>query len=426
MTAAPQEPSFGNTIPADAAAIRIAAEEDRESVIALTRQLIRIPTRGGLDPYDDAIELVASWARQRDLDARVLTDEATGTPLAVVCDVAGTHPGPRYVLDACLDTAPFGDASAWTHEPTSGLVADGWLHGRGSADSKVAIAIFLHIAAQLRSRAGRMHGSLTLLFDADEHTGNFGGAKRYFAGPDAPTDVAGVMIGYPGNDRIVTGGRGFLRAEVTLHGTAGHTGSDRAVTHNAIEKASQLVAALSERQTPAAVDPNLGRAPRVSATRISGGESYSIVPDRCTVSVDVRLTTTFAREHAERLLGEVTEQVDASWPSTPATTIAMRDSWPAYALSPSAPIKLALERAASEAFNRPIRAEVAGPSNIGNYLAKLGLDATAGLGVTYRGLHGSNEAIDVSTIPPVHAAYHSAVANLLGPRTDADPGTSEY
>jgi len=52
-----------------------------------------------------------------------------------------------------------------------------------------------------------------------------GGAKAYFehAGP-----VGGVMIGYPGLDHVVTGGRGVLRARVHVHGVAGHSGSARA------------------------------------------------------------------------------------------------------------------------------------------------------------------------------------------------------
>lgn len=49
---------------------------------------------------------------------------------------------------------------------------------------------------------------MALVFDVDEHTGGFGGAKAYFehAGP-----VDGVMIGYPGSDHVVTGSRGVLR-----------------------------------------------------------------------------------------------------------------------------------------------------------------------------------------------------------------------
>jgi Peptidase family M20/M25/M40 len=42
---------------------------------------------------------------------------------------------------------PFGDEAAWTYPPASGQIAAGWLHGRGSADSKAGAAIFAHVAA---------------------------------------------------------------------------------------------------------------------------------------------------------------------------------------------------------------------------------------------------------------------------------------
>ncbi|MGH3612302.1 MAG: hypothetical protein ACRDRK_06820, partial [Pseudonocardia sp.] len=111
---------------------------DLSSVAELTQQLVRIPTRGGIDPYDDAIDTIAGWATDHGLSARRLIDEASGRPVAVVCDVETARPGPRYVLDACLDTAPFGDPARWTNSPTSGLIEDGWMHGRGTADSAVS------------------------------------------------------------------------------------------------------------------------------------------------------------------------------------------------------------------------------------------------------------------------------------------------
>ncbi len=138
------------------------------------------------------LDRLSAWLEQHHLPATVLKDK-TGATVGLTYAVTGAHPGPRWVLDACLDTAPLGDEHAWTHPPTSAAIDDGWLYGRGSADSKPAAAIFCHLAARLDTIADRLCGSLVLLFDVDEHTGGFGGAKRYFEGPDAPDDVAGVM-----------------------------------------------------------------------------------------------------------------------------------------------------------------------------------------------------------------------------------------
>jgi succinyl-diaminopimelate desuccinylase len=414
-------PGRPGSVPADAAAARPAqsnvirrfAEEDHHSVVGLIQQLVRVPSRGGLDPYEEIIGVVSGWLNGQGLPARYLHDEATGRPVGVVCDVRGGQAGPRYVLNACLDTAPFGDPDAWRHAPTSGTIDDGWLYGRGSADSKAAVAIFGHLAARVRAQAEQLHGTLTLLFDCDEHTGLFSGAKRYFAGQDAPDDVAGVMIGYPGAKQIVVGGRGFLRLELTVRGTAGHTGSKRSPSGNAIEKAAGLVRTLAEHRTPSLTDPVLGLPPKLTVTKISGGESYSIIPDRCTLAVDARLTTSFDELDARDLVKRIATQVDEQWPSSQPTSITFHESWPAYVLDEEAPIRHALTSAAHQNLPGLVLTKVAGPSNIGNYLAQLGIDATAGLGVRYEGLHGTDERIDLATIPAIQSTYHEAILTLL-------------
>lgn len=167
---APTTPSspitWGGLAPADVEAVRRAAAEDHPGVITLIQDLVRIPSRGGLDDYRPVLDRISTWLGDHDLPTRQLHDP-TRQLLGITCDVAGAWPGPHYVLDACADTAPFGDEISWRHPPTSAVIEDGWLYGRGAADSKAAIAIFAHLAARLRHQTERMHGTLTVLFDAD-------------------------------------------------------------------------------------------------------------------------------------------------------------------------------------------------------------------------------------------------------------------
>jgi succinyl-diaminopimelate desuccinylase len=86
--------------------------------------------------------------------------------------------------------------------------------------------------------------------------------------------------------------------------------------------------------------------------------------------------------------------------------------WPPYALPDRSPLASALLNAAARAGLTPTT-KIAGPSNIGNYLAGLGIPATAGFGVDYQGLHGTNERVRLDSIPVVQAAYHQALLTLL-------------
>ena len=46
--------------------------EDQASVVELTRDLVRIPSRGGIDPYDPVLDCMASWLDAHGLECRRL------------------------------------------------------------------------------------------------------------------------------------------------------------------------------------------------------------------------------------------------------------------------------------------------------------------------------------------------------------------
>ncbi|WP_028477493.1 M20/M25/M40 family metallo-hydrolase [Nocardia sp. CNY236] len=120
------------------------------------------------------------WLTDHDLSCRRLYGPDHDV-VGVVCEVGGAVRGSTWVLDACLDTAPFGDESAWSFPPTAGDVVGGWLRGRGSADSKSGASLFCHIAAAVAPHADRLEGTLAVLLDVDEHTGEFGGVRAFLS-----------------------------------------------------------------------------------------------------------------------------------------------------------------------------------------------------------------------------------------------------
>lgn len=131
-----------------------------------------------------------------------------------------------------------------------------------------------------------------MLLDVDEHTGAFGGARAYLADP-AAAHPAGVMIGYPGLEDVVVGGRGLWRATITVHAPSGHSGSSRQVV-GAISRAAHLVRLLDAAQLPGA-DAGSGflLPPKLSVTALHGGQGFSVTPSRCELNVDVRTTPSF-------------------------------------------------------------------------------------------------------------------------------------
>jgi succinyl-diaminopimelate desuccinylase len=397
------------------------------SIISLIEKLVATPSQGGVEACDAMIGVVSTWLKSR-VPFRVLTDSA-GLPVAVVITVRGSKPGPTYCLDACLDTASVGDIAKWSFPPFAAAVKDGWLYGRGACDSKAAVAIFCHLAAGLQRRRSKLNfaGTLHVLFDADEHTGRFGGVKEYLAQCGRPD---GVIIGYPGNDFIASGARGFYRTEITVHGKAAHSGSSSSSGANAVVKAAALAAKLGavDAATIAPVNANAGFAMpgKVTVTEIGGGSGYTAVPDSCRIRVDCRLTPDFQAPQARELVVGLVAEVDGSFglkkefAGVSASTILEEESWPAYSLKDSK-LLAALSDCAREVYGKEIPARVVGPSNIGNYLSGQGIDTICGFGVTYKGLHASDECIELASIEAVIQTYRLTVERLLGLSASVSP-----
>ncbi|MEV7253971.1 M20 family metallopeptidase [Streptomyces cyaneofuscatus] len=381
------------------------------SVVGLAQELIRRPSRGGLDDYGPVLGVLEDWLSARALPHRRLRDGA-GELVGLLVEITGGRPGPWWTLDACVDTAPFGDEEAWSFPPTAGDVGGGFLRGRGAADSKLAASVFCHIAEDLLPHSAGLRGGLAVLLDVDEHTGSFGGARAYLEDAEAVAP-AGVMIGYPGMDDVVVGGRGLWRATLTVRAESGHSGSSRTVL-GAVSRAARLIQLLDTVVLPGT--PEAGALfplpPKVSVTAVHGGEGFSVTADRCDLNVDVRTTPAFDARDAEALVRGVAAALDAELPGPAATRVTPLASWPPFQLQPhEQPAAAVLAAAASLGLS--VRAKTAGPSNIGNLLAGQGISCVSGFGVPYAGLHGIDERASLAELPQVYTVYHQAVRALL-------------
>lgn len=386
-----------------------------DSIVALLQSLVRTPSRAGIDAPAPVMRCMQDWLDARGLAFRRLCD-ADGEALGLYAEVVGARPGgPWTVLDATLDTAGFGDAATWKGPPTEPRIEDGWLHGRGSADSKGGAALFAHLLQDFSHARDRFAGRIGVLFDLDEHSGRFGGARAFFdhpppGGPEPRPD--GVIIGYPGMERIVTGGRGFLRARLTVHGVAAHSGATRRRGLNAITRATALARALEAVPLPRAA-PAFGLAPQLTLTGIQAGDGgYGQVPDRCELRVDLRLTPGFADTQARQLVQRTVDRQDAACAGTAATEIEWAAGWPAYRVPDTNPMVAALRAASRAELGAELPTTVAGPSNIGNYLHGLGVPALCGFGLRGENIHAANERIALDSIEPVYRIYRDALYRL--------------
>ena len=339
-------------------------------IVQTTQDLIRIPSQGGIDDPSAICDAVMSALAAAGLSGEILLRE--GKPVGVVAAVQGAHAGPTYVLNAVVDTAPIGEANAWSVEPFNAELRGNQLIGRGAGDSKAAAAIFIEVGRHLAERTGSMHGRALLFFDAAEHTGEFQGIRTFIE--HCAVRPSGMLIGYPGNESLQIGSRGFLRRtwqmelpragdieaavdalrapaavplpegrsvdfpltsklsvtavrsthdaalsdpgmvfEVAIAGKAAHSGASAAAGINAVEKTASFLTSLKERGTTLFGD---GFAPQILA--LDGGKEFSQVPDsvRVRFCIPSSQTTAERAEHVVRgALMQVEEELTAPRPS---------------------------------------------------------------------------------------------------------------
>src|SRR5262249_11027305 len=153
-----------------------------------------------------------------------------------------------------------------------------------------------------------------------------------------------------------------------VHGVAAHSGgSTRGL--NAALRGAALARALDELALPGAAAYFERPAQLTVAGIRSGDGGFTAVPDRCELSIDIRLIPGFDAQDARRLIGETLRVHDSRYPAELATGVEWIAGWPPYRVPDDDPMVHALSEAAREEFGIAPRCAVAGPSNIGNYLA---------------------------------------------------------
>ncbi len=249
-----------------------------EAAIEFAADLIRIPSPPG---GEEAVarRVLRELGRLGFDDARI---DEVGNVIGVI---RGRGEAPPVMLSSHLDVVDPGDVSAWTHPPYGGVVADGFLHGRGAMDIKGPLALQTYAAAHfIRDRPA---GDVIVAHTVLEERGGWGMDYLMASGDVGP---GAVIIGEATGGDICIGHRGRAELEIEVRGIAGHASApDRA--RNALDAIGPILRALQS--LPDAVlseeNPVLGRSSLVATDVYATPASRNVIPDRAVVVVDWRV-----------------------------------------------------------------------------------------------------------------------------------------
>ena len=295
-----------------AAALSAALADRREDLIALTQDLIRIPT---LNPPGENYREICDYLDRRLRGSGFQTQmiRAHGTPgdceayprWNVVARREGKRPGDCVHFTSHIDVVEVG--AGWTVDPFGGLLRDGKIYGRGSCDMKGGLAASIIAAEAFMATFPDFAGAIEISGTADEESGGYGGVA-YLAeqGFFSPQRVQHVIIPEPlQKDRVCLGHRGGWWAEIETFGEIAHGSmpflGDCAVRHMGAVLSTfeeKLFPAMAARRTDMPVVPEGARSSTMNINSIHGGQPEQApgstalpshcVPDSCRIVVDRR------------------------------------------------------------------------------------------------------------------------------------------
>ena len=306
----------------------------REDLVALTQDLLRIPT---LNPPGENYLEICNYLYRRLSKAgfRAELIRAHGAPgdsekyprWNVVARREGGRSGECVHFNSHIDVVDVGHG--WTKDPFGGELVDGKIYGRGACDMKGGLAASIVAAEAFLAICPDFSGAIEISGTADEESGGYGGVA-YLAGKGYfdPDRVQHVIIPEPLNkDRICLGHRGVWWAEVETYGEIAHGSmpflGDCAVRHMGavVEEMEQsLFPALAQKRTEMPVVPEGARQSTLNINSIHGGQSEGdadftglpspCVPDSCRMVIDRRFLLEENIEDVQAELMEVLKTVE--------------------------------------------------------------------------------------------------------------------
>ncbi len=265
-------------------------DDDRMAELCdLAADLVSIPTENPPGGESPAAEFVCDWFHDAGIDAELIA-EPDPDRLQVGARVGPEDPaGKTVVLNGHLDVVPAGDPEAWARDPYGGVVENGRLYGRGSADMKTGLALAMLVARDLAPaiRDGERSGSIVVHAAMGEETADPGTRTLLDRGYDG--DVGIVLE--PTNFRVATSTKGLVVYRVTVHGEATHASQPDAGV-NAIDGARAVLDAIDDYDADLrSRGESLCGGAFATATEIEAGtgSNLAVIPDRASIVLDRRV-----------------------------------------------------------------------------------------------------------------------------------------
>jgi succinyl-diaminopimelate desuccinylase len=255
--------------------------------VALTRAVVDVQSVSGNE------SAIADFVAEVLRTAPYLSVDRLGDTVMARTDLGREQ---RVVLAGHLDTVPLNDNFPST-------VVDDLIYGCGASDMKSGVALALHLAATLPDPA---YDVTYLFYEAEEIDSRYNGLRRVAEERPAWLVADFAVLLEPTYGVVEAGCQGNLRAEVHTAGRRAHTARAwRGI--NAIHAAGEVLRRLDAYRPRTVTIDGCTYREGLNAVAIRGGVAGNVVPDACTVEVNLRFAPDRTEKQALEHVHEVFE-----------------------------------------------------------------------------------------------------------------------
>jgi succinyl-diaminopimelate desuccinylase len=372
-----------------------AVSSHREAMLALTRELVAIPSENPPgNCYAETVELLS--LRLRELGF-------TETRVEGDCLLSFVGQGQRTLyFSGHYDVVPAQSRSQFEPE-----VKGANLFGRGSSDMKSGLAAMIYAAHALRETGALTDGRVGLVFVPDEETAGPRGSRSLAELGLLGENGIGMLTPEPTGGVVWNANRGAITLKITVKGKSAHVGRQ----HEGVNAFERMISVVQALQVLKSEVEGTRHSILMLGGRTEGGANFNVVPEYCSFTLDRRINPEEDFEEEKRRLFAVLDSTRAQGIELDVEVLQEGRS---SIVAADSPVGVALARAVEQVTGRAPQFEMCPGLLEIRFYADRGIPAFAyGPGLLTVS-HGPNEFVPIARIVECAQVYALTAAKLLG------------
>ena len=270
--------------------------------VELTKQLVRIKSCNPGEYEGEIGDYI--YKRLKACGIPVRKQKVFSNRNNIIAEIKGKTDRPPLVMLCHTDTVVVGDG--WTEDPFAAKEKNGFISGRGACDMKSGLACALSMLEDISESRSVPERTICFIATVDEEA-EMKGIQSILAERIIPEN--GLLMDLePTSLSIATSHKGRIWYRVKVQGITAHASTPWKGA-DAIAAAAYFISRTRESIYKMPEHPEMGTN-TVTFGMISGGYQPYVVPDTCTITMDVRTVAPYTLSDIENLMQTSKKEVE--------------------------------------------------------------------------------------------------------------------